>query len=150
MRPAVVLALLAAVAVLRSGPPSPKPVDAPVTEFSASRAQRVLADVAGGGARPPGTAEHDRVRELLAEKLAAFGFVVERPSGFICGRVACATVTNLLVRIPGRVGANAVVLTAHYDSVPAGPTTVSASPRSSRPRAPSRPRRSCDDPSGFS
>jgi hypothetical protein len=125
MRPALVLALLAllaVVAVARTGPPAPKPDDAPAIEFSAGRAELVIANLVGDAApHPVGTAAHDRIRELLADRLGGLGFEVQRLSRFVCSGTTCANVTDLLARLPGRVGANAVVLTAHYDSVPAGP-----------------------------
>jgi hypothetical protein len=116
------LALLSVLAVVRSMPPRAKPETAPVTEFSAGRAEKVLADLVGDGApHPPGTAVHDRVREAVASRLSELGLTVERMTSFECGMRTCASVTNLLARLPGKVGANAVLLVAHYDSVPAGP-----------------------------
>jgi hypothetical protein len=116
------LALLSALTVMRGAPPPAKPESAPVNEFSAARAHEELADLVGDGEpHPSGTAAHDRVRDALASKLGALGFDVEQATSFVCGARTCANVTNLLGRLPGRVGAKAVLLTAHYDSVPAGP-----------------------------
>jgi hypothetical protein len=116
------LALLAVLAILSTSPPPPKPESAAPTEFSAARAEKVLADLVGDGMpHPPGTQAHERVRDAVAAHLTALGLEVERMTSFVCGARTCASVTNLLARMPGRVGANAVVLTAHYDSVPAGP-----------------------------
>jgi len=93
-----------------------------VTEFSAARAQKALASVLGDEApHPPGTAAHDTVRDAISRNLGQLGFEVEPLTSFVCGTKICTSVTNLLARLPGRVGANAVLLTAHYDSVPAGP-----------------------------
>jgi hypothetical protein len=116
------LALLAVLAFVRSQPPPVRPTSLPDNEFSAARAQKELSDLVGDGApHPVGTPAHDRVRDAVADKLSHLGFEVERMTGFACGPRTCASVTNLLARLPGNVEAKAVLLTAHYDSVPAGP-----------------------------
>jgi hypothetical protein len=78
-----------------------------------------------------GTAEHARVRGLLEEQLAALGMEVEVQSAVAIheewaekwrGPVAAGTVHNVIGRLPGsRPERPALLLAAHYDSVPESP-----------------------------
>jgi hypothetical protein len=115
-----VLALVA----LRLRPPAPLSTDAPVGEFSAGRAFEVLRALAGSGApHPLGSVASASVRERAVSRLEALGLPVEVQRAFVCGEgyPVCGNVANLLARLPGRSAGPAVLLAAHYDSVPAGP-----------------------------
>lgn len=120
---AVTLATFAALfvlAVVRYSPPPPR--DAAPADFSAHRAREVQRAIATAP-RPAGSEAIARARAHLAGLLASRGYAVEEQHGFACGRWGtCAFVTNLVARLPGDdPHADALLLTAHLDSVPAAP-----------------------------
>lgn len=103
--------------------PAPRPASAPEAEFSAGRAQPVLQAVIGGVPHPVGSAEHGRVRDRIVARFRDLGYDVIIQRRFACSpRAECATVQNVIARRPAdSLAQKAVVLVAHYDSVPAGP-----------------------------
>jgi hypothetical protein len=126
-----VLAALFALTILSSEPPSSKPANAPLSEFSAVRALAILHRVMGGDIpHPIGTPANDEVRGRIVAELAQQGYQPQVQAGFACsGYGMCATVRNVVARLDGTGAAGpihdpnggAVLLAAHYDSVPAGP-----------------------------
>ncbi len=124
---AVALALAAAVtgvALVRQSPPAPLPLDAPPSMFSAARADAVLRELAGDQRpHPVGSAADAAVRARLVARLQALGVPTAVRTVFACSGAApvCGTVTNVIARLPGGSGPRVVMLTAHYDSVAAGP-----------------------------
>ena len=102
--------------------PSQHPGDRAAGEFSAGRAMARLGRIADAP-HPLGTVEHERVRTELLAQLAALGVDPQEQSGTVVvpSERAVARVSNVLARIPGTVPGKAVLLSAHYDSVPAGP-----------------------------
>ncbi len=123
---ALLFALLAAilgVLLLRMRGPAPLPETAPPSSFSAARAIRFEREILGGDVpHPVGTAAHDAVRERLAARFRTLGYDVTIQRSFACSPfVTCAPVANVIARIPGDTRPDALVLAAHYDSVPAGP-----------------------------
>ncbi len=120
--PLVVLALAAALAIVRSEPPPPRGTDAADTEFSADRAIAALARVHGqAGPHPVGTEAHERVRERLLEELRALGLEPRVEETAAETKTSTALAKNVVARIPGKEDAKSVLLCAHYDSVAAGP-----------------------------
>jgi len=120
------VAVLAAVLLLTLWglrPPAPKPINAPVTEFSARRAQAVLSRLVGDGTpHPIGSAANDSVRARVLAELERFGYKPEVQTGFACDEYgSCGTAKNVVARLEGKESGSAVLLAAHYDSVPAGP-----------------------------
>ncbi len=117
------LAAFVAAAALRYRPPPPRAGDARPRQFSAVRAREVLRAIGGDGQpHPTGSAAAAAVRQRIAAELERLGHRPEVQEGFACGPVGiCARVTNLLARIEGRRPGKAVLLSVHYDSVPAGP-----------------------------
>ncbi len=104
--------------------PRPKPVDAPAAEFSAGRAVEVLRDLLADGApHPVGSAANARVKRRLVDRLEGLGLAVEEQRAVGCHARAsrCAFVENVLARLPGRNPGPALLLMAHYDSVPMAP-----------------------------
>ena len=105
-------------------PPSPKPETAPANEFSAVRAlvqaEYLLDD---GAPHPIGTEANAKVRNRIVSELNSLGYPVEIQATFVCSTIwsVCGQVHNVLTRLPGSSERPAVLLTAHYDSVPAGP-----------------------------
>lgn len=123
---ALLFALLAAilgVLLLRMQGPAPLPETAPPSSFSAARAIRFEREILGGDVpHPVGTAAHDAVRERLAARFRTLGYDVTIQRSFACSPfVTCAPVANVIARIPGDNRPDALILAAHYDSVPAGP-----------------------------
>ncbi|MEU6249503.1 M28 family peptidase [Glycomyces sp. NPDC047010] len=137
-RPWAALAVLTALALIGIAnwaidetPPAPAAADAPADEFSADRAWATVEAMAVEP-HPMGTAEHDRVRDLLAADLESLGFDVEiqtelaRDSGEGDARVRFGVVDNIVATLPGTDPTGTVLLTSHYDSVPSGPGAADA------------------------
>jgi hypothetical protein len=104
-------------------PPAPKPADAPAAEFSAGRARVVLNRLVGDGVpHPSGSAANDAVRARIFSELEHLGYKPEVQTGFACDEYgSCGTAKNVVARLEGTVSDAAILLAAHYDSVPAGP-----------------------------
>lgn len=123
--PIVVLAASLAgglVALITSTPRAPRPADAPPAEFSAERAQAALRELLGDGApHPVGSAAGQRVRDRLIDQLRRLDLEPEVQHAFSCNGSACAWVDNVIVRVEGTRGGPALLLSAHHDSVGAGP-----------------------------
>lgn len=122
---AVTLALVAS--FVWSQPPAPLPADAPGDVFSAARAMARTETILGDEApHPVGTEEHRVVADRISDQLSDLGYIVENQDTFTCSDLwaLCSDVRNVLARATGpgdEAGNPAVLLTAHYDSVPAGP-----------------------------
>ncbi len=121
----VALALIAFVAWLAIAlqePPSAGGGETPAKDFSAARA---MLDVQAIAERPHpiGSADHARVRYHIVARLRALGLepqLQETTAVFARDGVA-GRVTNILARVKGTANTRAVMLCAHYDSVPSGP-----------------------------
>lgn len=126
-RPLVIgLALFLAAYLLvwfRCQPPAPRPAAAPADEFSAIRAKAALARVLGKQQpHPVGSAADAAVRQALVDALRSLGYQPQVQQAFACNSDGvCAQVQNVLARLEGSAGLPAVLVAAHYDSVPAGP-----------------------------
>ena len=125
------LALLALAVWLLShreyDPHTEAPASAPVESFSAARAEATLATILGPERpHPVGSAENAAVRARILDQFAKLGVHAETYRVFACNSsrrfsyMACATTSDIIAdAIPGE--GKAIVLLAHYDSVPAGP-----------------------------
>jgi len=114
--------------VLLGGPPPPAPASAPATEFSAERAMTHVEQIARRP-HPLGSPDHARVRDYLARTLEELGLIVERQTTTVrrgATTIRAARVENLMVRLAGTQSTGAVLLAAHYDSVPAAPGAADA------------------------
>ena len=108
-------------------PHSAAPASAPATSFSAARAEATLAAILGPERpHPVGSAENAAVRARILDQFAKLGVTAKTYRAFTCNSskrfsyMACATVTDIIADvIPG--DGKAIVLLAHYNSVPAGP-----------------------------
>lgn len=113
--------------VVRMQPPDPVAAGQADGQFSADRAfQRLQEILAGELPHPVDSVNNQRVRERIVVQMQAMGYDTQIQTAFSCHEqpgksVACATVRNILAQWPGKSNAPAVVLLAHYDSVPAGP-----------------------------
>ena len=101
------------------------PADAPADVFSAERAMTQL-EVIAQSPRPVGSDAHAAVEHYLIDQLTAMGLspAVEATTGVAStdsGDVWAGDVRNIVARIPGTVSTRAILLAAHYDSVPTGP-----------------------------
>jgi hypothetical protein len=106
----------------------PRSATAPPSAFSAERA---MADVRLLGARPHpiGSPHNAKVRAELVERMADLGLSPQAPEAvgldwaeFAPGAVSAGTVRNVIGVLPGRDRqAPALLLMAHYDSVPNSP-----------------------------
>jgi Peptidase family M28 len=105
-----------------SAPHGVVPESAPPTEFSAVRAMRYIREIARAP-HPVGSADHARVRDYLLHQLTALGLepTVGKTVAMLADYGVAATVENVLARKRGTSAGPAVLLVAHYDSVPAGP-----------------------------
>ena len=118
------IALLLAATLLAYRTPAALGPDAPPAVFSASRAQAILKDLVGDDVpHPMGSAANSKVRELVVKRLTALGYTVELQTGLACSTFStCGNPTNIIATYGGDIaGSDAVLLAAHYDSVPAGP-----------------------------
>jgi hypothetical protein len=120
------LALYAAViclTALRARPIGPKPADVPADQFSGVRAKAVLQRLVGNGVpHPVGSAANATVRDLIVAQLTQIGYQPRVQETFACDEDgACASVKNILACLDGQEPGAAVMVAAHYDSVPAGP-----------------------------
>ncbi len=108
---------------LRYRAPAPLPASAPATQFSAARASSFLRALLGAGApHPVGSLADDAVRSRIVSLLASLGYSPQIQKAFSCNDWGiCANVQNILAVLPGSASGPAVLLSAHYDSVPAGP-----------------------------
>lgn len=98
------------------------------TEFSATRAFATLGRILGPKEIPDpvGSAHNAEVRANIIKEFAAIGVKTTTYKAFTCNAwrgfsfIACATVTDIIAEVvPGE--GKAIVMLAHYDSVPAGP-----------------------------
>lgn len=116
--------LVSAIGLWGTRPPSAAGASAPAGDFSAERALTHLGHIA---AHPHsiGTDEAVRVREYLVEELRKLGAEVHIEQGIgtaSYGRVFNAgLVNNIVATFQGEANTRAIMLVAHYDSVPEGP-----------------------------
>lgn len=135
MRLFLLLASLAAafaLAVVTTQTPPPVGADAAATAFSAQRAMIDVRRMARAP-HPVGSAEHEVVQAYLFQRMAALGLRPERQTGVLSPaavrRIEARgdsaeglSVVNLVGVSPGRrPDLPAVLLMAHYDSVPGSP-----------------------------
>lgn len=115
---ALVLALLA------TSTPAPRDSAAPADVFSVGRAMPVLERLVGDGEpHPIGTRANADTRNRIISELETLGLEVSTQTALACldQFAVCGEVVNVMARLPGRSEGPAVLLTAHYDSVGAGP-----------------------------
>lgn len=116
------LAGIAALAIRSSGPPDPVPASAPLVEFSSARAMRHL-EIIAAKPHPIGSKANAEVRDYIASQLRAIGVdpQIQETTGVSEVFAAAGKLQNAVARLKGSTGGRAVMLAAHYDSVPAAP-----------------------------
>jgi Peptidase family M28 len=103
-------------------PPAAPAGDIGVAEFSAARAMQHVTQIARAP-HPMGTEAHAQVREYLRAQITALGYTLQLQTGQAvkADKSAMGHVQNILVRVPGSQPGKALLLAAHYDSVPGSP-----------------------------
>lgn len=121
------LGCLCWLALASSRPPEPRPLAAPASEFSAERAALTVNRLARAP-RPIGSIENQQALLFLQSELDKLGWEtrVQRQFSALAhrGAVNAGHVANLIARKKGAApvsSRSAVMLSAHYDSVPTGP-----------------------------
>ncbi|MGB7081468.1 MAG: M20/M25/M40 family metallo-hydrolase, partial [Candidatus Acidiferrales bacterium] len=116
-------ALVIGLTVLRAQPSAPKPADAPADEFSGVRAKALLQQLVGDNVpHPVGSAADAAVRDKIVAQLTQLGYQPRVQEDFVCDEDGgCGDVKNIVARLDGQEPGPAVMVAAHYDSVPAGP-----------------------------
>lgn len=102
---------------------APRPSSAPQIQFSAIRARAILRQILGDDTpHPIGSAANEAVRTRVVNELARLGYKPQVQAGFACSEYGdCAAVNNVVARLDGSESGSAVLIAAHYDSVPAAP-----------------------------
>lgn len=118
------IASLAALAIYQLRPTAAS-LETPVPEFSAGRAMVHIKAIAGSP-RALGTAQHSVVRDYILNELRTAGLSpeVQRTTAInpnASGGLRAATIENVVARLKGTNNRRAILLMAHYDSVPTGP-----------------------------
>ena len=121
----LLVALVIVLVIYGQRQPQPLSVAAPLDVFAAGRAKELLKKIAEKP-HPVGTAAHDAVRDYVLQQLTAMGLEaqVQKTTSInakLGNPVTAGTVENVIARIPGTVNHHAVLVVAHYDSVPTGP-----------------------------
>jgi hypothetical protein len=121
----VCLALFVFLALSQQGPPWAVPASAPPSEFSSGRALKQLEAIARKP-HPLGTEEHTVARDYLMGQLSGLGLSPEIQETVGVNSqwgipYRAGVVQNILVRLKGNGSGKALLLAAHYDSVPTGP-----------------------------
>ncbi|HUY25939.1 MAG TPA: M28 family peptidase, partial [Candidatus Binataceae bacterium] len=122
----LVLAIILTIsAIQKNDPPPVVGTRASAADFSAARAMPDLREIAQ---RPHPLASPDeaRVRGYLIKRLTELGAAPDIETATVAssnrqGLRAFAVVNNIVAPIPGAASTGAIMLVAHYDSVPSGP-----------------------------
>lgn len=105
-------------------PPKPLPATAADSLFSADRATGYIKEIARVP-HPLGSKANASVRNDIVQQLGAIGLRPRLDTSVVTGSYRglhyAASVINIIARLPGRDNSKAVLLMAHYDSVPTGP-----------------------------
>ncbi|MBW4611011.1 MAG: M20/M25/M40 family metallo-hydrolase [Hassallia sp. WJT32-NPBG1] len=106
-------------------PPAAVSINAPLVEFSSGRAMKHL-EVIAQEPHPIGSPEHAIVRDYLFKELTAMGLRPEVQKTTVVNQrwgtpFVAGTVHNVVAKIQGTDNTKAILIAAHYDSVPNSP-----------------------------
>ncbi|MDC0722592.1 M20/M25/M40 family metallo-hydrolase [Nannocystis bainbridge] len=121
---AALLAGALALVQVRLEPPPALGEDVPEDMFSATRALARLERLIGDDLpHPVGSAAAVGLRARMLAEFAALGIDAEVQEGFACGprSAGCGRVWNVVAALPGIEDGPALLVSAHHDSVAAGP-----------------------------
>lgn len=113
------------IGIYQLNPPTAASISAPLMEFSAARAMKHLEAIAQKP-HPIGSPEHTKVRDYILKELAAQGLSPEVQKTTVVNPrwgtpFVAGTVHNIVARRQGTKNTKAILVAAHYDSVPNGP-----------------------------
>jgi hypothetical protein len=119
------IVLIVGVTVFRQQPPATVSADAPPDTFSSARAMKHLQFIATAP-HPIGSQAHAGVREYILKVLSEAGLETQVQKTTVvrdfAGETVAADVQNILARLRGSDSSQrAIMLAAHYDSVPNSP-----------------------------
>ena len=118
------ISLIALLAIYQTSPPGAVSTSAPPSVFSSGRAMEHVWTIARKP-HPVGSPEHAEVQGYIVRKLAEAGLdpsVQQATAVNLSGMPLYAgTVGNITARLAGVDSGKAILLVAHYDSVPTGP-----------------------------
>jgi hypothetical protein len=105
-------------------PPAAVSAIAPLVEFSSSRAMGYLEAIAQKP-HPIGSLEHTKVRDYIFNELTALKLTPQIQTTTVINPkwgtpFVAGTIHNLIAKLPGTHNTKAVLVVAHYDSVPNG------------------------------
>jgi hypothetical protein len=112
----LIILLVAILAIYRTFPPSPLPVDAPAALFSAERALATVKAISGAP-RLVGSPAYADAKSYVLAQMAELGLATEVQSTRLDG----VAVENVLGRLDGSQATDAILLSAHLDSVANSP-----------------------------
>lgn len=105
-------------------PPRPVAANAPADVFASGRAMESLRTIAQKP-HPVGSPEHEAVRAFLLQQLSGLGLQTEVQTttgrGLINGRPGTVALNNVIAILKGTGSGRALLLAAHYDTVPNSP-----------------------------
>lgn len=112
-------------AIYQLSPPRPLAANAPAGDFSSGRAMQSLR-VISQRPHPMGTLEHAEVRNFLVQQLTTLGLETEVQAASVLSykqgnALRAGSVHNVVARLKGSGDGQAVLLAAHYDTVPNSP-----------------------------
>src|ERR1700739_505116 len=116
--------LLAAFAIFKLKAPDALPATSPQSDFSAVRALAPIRAIASAR-HPIGSDANAKAREYVVEQLSALGMgpQVATAIGIYngSGALVAGNTRDIVARLPAAANSGAIMLMAHYDSVPSGP-----------------------------
>src|SRR2546423_7577229 len=118
----IALLFIAALAVYQVKAPDAVSASAPATEFSSARAMNHL-QVIAQKPHATGTAEIAEVRTYILQELKAMGLTADVQKATVIrgdprSSLSGGAVNNIVAQLPGSDDGKAVMLVAHYDTVP--------------------------------
>jgi len=108
--------LLIAALVVLSSTASRCVQDTPSTTATGDKALSLTSEMVAFGPRPPGSATLEAVRGWIRGKVSAEGLTMTRDEFTADTPLGAIEMVNLSYVIPGRSGADRILLVAHYDS----------------------------------
>jgi Peptidase family M28 len=117
-----VILILVSIGIYQTVPHKPSSLSSPESAFSSARAILHVRQI-GSKPHPTGSPENAEVRQYLINQLTALGLTPEIQSTFASNsrKKQSGYMHSVLVKIPGAKSGKALLLAAHYDSVPEGP-----------------------------